>query len=106
MQLPTTNIEARRVLRKASNIILGRVRQRYEELNYGPVDFDQLDRALYQDVHSILLKYRVSDTQTFKSSIECLFPNTVPFDVYIRAFELITDRSLKTAIKQAINSYK
>ena len=102
MNLPKTNIEARKVITKAAKLIIDPLMLYYSEQN-PKIDFKEYTRALYQDIYRLLTIYRSNDTLVL-DKYDKFLPSNIPFYVSTEAFKLISDRSLATAINMAIKS--
>ena len=101
MQLPKNNIEARRIIKKASIQIIGQLLRYYQEQG-GEIHRNRI----YWDCDRLLRIARCSpDTPDYQKYYSYL-PTTVPHDVYEEAFKKIKDKSLDTAIDMALKHWE
>lgn len=102
MKLPKTNIQARLVIKKASIQIINRLLQYYSEQNS---ELAPHRNTVYWDCKRLLQIYRCSPETPVYVKYEMYLPTTTPYDVYDTAMGLIKDRSLDTAINQALKHF-
>lgn len=97
MNIPKSNIEKRKIIRKAVRCIIPALEKHFGTRHVKKVF--ETNGHLYWDVIRVLQAYLWTTEHPSYKTYEPFLPYTIPFDVFKKAMD-IPDKMLQTAIKQ------